>query len=172
MAYLKRQATEAKSKGTKESYPSNGGLTSFPPRKPGFRKELKNEKGSCVNLLPVAGWARPDRPISQRQAQENRLGPMLVVRDQRKSNQRTPLQACKRWKSEINVLWATIGKKLGWKRPRNKKISELFREEEATGAIPFSEGCRKKALRLLIFFFFFAYSYSHSALCRLWQRAC
>ena len=30
------------------------------------------------------------------------------------------------------MLWATIGKKLGWKRPRNKKISELFGKEEAT----------------------------------------
>ena len=34
---------------------------------------------------------------------------------------------CKRWKSEINVLWTTIGKKLGWKRSSNKKIFELFR---------------------------------------------
>jgi len=42
---------------------------------------------------------------------------------------------CGRWKTEINVLWKTIGKKLGWKPCRNKKISELFREEKATGAI-------------------------------------
>jgi len=28
-----------------------------------------------------------------------------------------------------------LGGKLGSKRPRNKKISELFRKEEATGAI-------------------------------------
>ena len=42
---------------------------------------------------------------------------------------------CERWKTEINVLWTTIGKKLGWKHRRNKKISELFREEKATGAI-------------------------------------
>ena len=33
------------------------------------------------------------------------------------------------------MLWATVGKKLGWKRPRNEKISELFRKKEATGAI-------------------------------------
>ena len=33
------------------------------------------------------------------------------------------------------MLWATIGKKLGWERPRNKKISKLFRKDEATGAI-------------------------------------
>jgi len=32
------------------------------------------------------------------------------------------------------VLWTTIGKKLGWKHRRDKKISELFREN-ATGAI-------------------------------------
>ena len=30
------------------------------------------------------------------------------------------------------MLWATIGKKLGWKCPRNEKISKLFRREEAT----------------------------------------
>ena len=41
---------------------------------------------------------------------------------------------CERWKTEINVLWTTIGEKLGWKHRRNK-ISELFREEKATGAI-------------------------------------
>ena len=33
------------------------------------------------------------------------------------------------------MLWATIGKKLGWMRPRNKKISEFFRREEAMRAI-------------------------------------
>ena len=42
---------------------------------------------------------------------------------------------CGRWKTEINLLWKTIGKKLGWKHRRNKKISELFREEKATEAI-------------------------------------
>jgi len=40
---------------------------------------------------------------------------------------------CRRWKTEINVLWTTIGKKLGWKHRRNKKISELFRQGKATG---------------------------------------
>ena len=35
--------------------------------------------------------------------------------------------------TETNVLWTTIGKKLGWKHRRNK-ISELFMEK-ATGAI-------------------------------------
>ena len=33
------------------------------------------------------------------------------------------------------MLRAIIGRKLGCKRLRNKKISELFREKEATGAI-------------------------------------
>jgi len=33
------------------------------------------------------------------------------------------------------VLWTIIGKELGWKHRRNKKISELFREEKATGAV-------------------------------------
>ena len=33
------------------------------------------------------------------------------------------------------MLWTTIGKKLGWKHRRNKKIIELYREEKATGAI-------------------------------------
>ena len=33
------------------------------------------------------------------------------------------------------MLWTTIGKKLGWKHHRSKKISKLFREEGATGAI-------------------------------------
>jgi len=32
------------------------------------------------------------------------------------------------------VLWTTIGKKLGWKHRKNKKISE-FRDEKATRAI-------------------------------------
>jgi len=52
---------------------------------------------------------------------------------------------CGRWKTEINVLWATIGKKLGWKYRRSKKISELFRQEKATGdfAIPVGHGYRK-----------------------------
>jgi len=44
------------------------------------------------------------------------------------------VKECGRWKTEINVLWTTIGKKLGWKHHRNK-ISKLFREEKATGAI-------------------------------------
>ena len=35
------------------------------------------------------------------------------------------------------MLWTSIaiGKELGWKHRRNKKISELFRQEKATGAI-------------------------------------
>jgi len=41
---------------------------------------------------------------------------------------------CGRWKTEINVLWTTMGKKLGWKHRRNNKICELFRREKATGA--------------------------------------
>ena len=46
-----------------------------------------------------------------------------------------PEKECGRWKTEINVLWKTIGKKLGWKHRRSKKISELLREEKETGAI-------------------------------------
>jgi len=45
------------------------------------------------------------------------------------------IKECGRWKTEINVLWTTIGKKLGWKHHRNKKISKVFRQEKATGAI-------------------------------------
>ena len=34
----------------------------------------------------------PDRPLPQGQTKENRLGPMLVVRDRKTTNQRPPLQ--------------------------------------------------------------------------------
>jgi len=50
------------------------------------------ERVASKKVLPFADWERPDRPLPRRQAQENRLGPMLVVRDRRKANQRTPLQ--------------------------------------------------------------------------------
>jgi len=54
---------------------------------------------------------------------------------------------CGRWKTEINVLWKTIGKKLGWKHRRNKKISELFREEKATGILQFIGKIKNGVLR-------------------------
>jgi len=49
MAYLKRQATEAKSRGTKERIEerTKQRRSYIPPRIPGFRKELKN-KGKAV----------------------------------------------------------------------------------------------------------------------------
>ena len=50
MAYLKRQATEAKSRGAKEWIEdrTKQRQSYIPSRKPGFRKE---KKGSCAKIL-------------------------------------------------------------------------------------------------------------------------
>jgi len=94
MAYLKRQASEAKSRGTKEWIVerTKQRRSYIPPRKSGFRKELKDERKAvasrCYQLLTGHALIAPFLKTSS-----NRLGPMLVVRDRRKANQRTPLQA-------------------------------------------------------------------------------
>ena len=59
---------------------------------------------------------------------------MLVCETGKRQTRDHLFKECGRWRTEINVLWKTIGKKLGWKHRRNKKISEFFREK-ATGAI-------------------------------------
>jgi len=80
MAYLKRQATEAKSGGTREwiQERTKQRRSYIPPRKPGFRKELKNERKVVASryyqLLTGHALIAPF-------LKENRLGPMLVVRD-------------------------------------------------------------------------------------------
>ena len=55
-----------------------------------------------------------------------------MVPDRYTTDQRPPFQDVRsgRWETEINMVWTTISKKLGWKH-RGSKISEL----EATGAI-------------------------------------
>ena len=80
MVYLKRQAAEAKSRGTKdwieERTKQRRSYVLTKTRVPQGTEE--REKGSYVKVLPVADWAHPDRPLPQSQAEENRLGPMLV----------------------------------------------------------------------------------------------
>ena len=51
MAYLRRQATEAKSRGTKEwiEERTKQRRSYIPPRKPGFRKELRNERKAVAS---------------------------------------------------------------------------------------------------------------------------
>jgi len=60
---------------------------------------------------------------------------MLVARDRRKANYRTPLQALQEEEIRDQRAVGNHRQKLGWKRPSNKKIFELFRKDEATGAI-------------------------------------
>jgi len=51
MAYLKRQETEAKSRGTQEwiEERTKQRRSYIPPRKPWFRKELKNERKAVAS---------------------------------------------------------------------------------------------------------------------------
>jgi hypothetical protein len=42
---------------------------------------------------------------------------------------------CDRWKSQIQLLWNNVGRKLGWRIPKAKPISRLFREERVTKVI-------------------------------------
>jgi len=56
-----RPSREERRSGLKSEL-SNGGLTSpHETRVPQGTEE--REKGSCVKVLPVADWARPDRPF-------------------------------------------------------------------------------------------------------------
>jgi len=77
------------------------------PQKPGIRKELKGERKAVAS---VADWARPDRPLPQRQAQEADSDQCWWCEAEEKQTREHLFKHCKRWKPEINVLWATIGK--------------------------------------------------------------
>jgi len=92
---------------------SNGGLTSS--RKPGFRKELKNERKAVTSryyqLLTGHTLIAPFLKVKLKKTDSDQC---WCETDKRQTRDHL-FKECGRWKTDINMLWTTIGKKLGWK---------------------------------------------------------
>jgi hypothetical protein len=138
MAYLKRQATEAKSRGTKGWIKERTDVRRayIPRKKIGFRKELKGERKSVASRYYqlLTGHALI-APFLKNKLRKTDSDLCWWCEDGKKQTREHLFKECKRWKTESNVLWKEVGKKLGWKHRKNKKISVLFSEDKVTGAV-------------------------------------
>jgi len=116
MAYLERQATEAESRGTKEWIEGRTmqRRSCVPPRKPGFRKELKNERKAVASryyqLLTGHALIAPILKDKLKKTDSDQFWWCETVKRQTRDHL---FKECGRWKTEINVLRTTIGKKGG-----------------------------------------------------------
>ena len=116
-----------------KSEPSNGGLT-FPHETQGSARELKREgKAVASRYHQLLTGDTLIAPFLRDKLKKTDSDQCWWCETGKRQTRDHLFKECGRWKTEINVLWTTIGKKLGWKHRKNKKISELFREEKATG---------------------------------------
>jgi len=134
MSYLKRRATEAKTRGTKEwiAERTKRRRSYIPPKKTGFRKERERKAIASRHHQPPTGHALI-APFLKEELKKTDSDQCWWCETGKRQTRDHLFKECGRWKTETNVLWTTICKKLGWKHRRNK-TSELFREK-ATGAI-------------------------------------
>jgi len=125
MAYLKRRATEAKTRGTKVwiAGRTKRRRSYIPPKNTGFRKELKGERKAIASryyqLLTGHALIAPFLNEKLKKTDSDQCW----WREAGKRQTRDHLfKEYGRWKTEINVLWTSIGKKLGWKHRRVRVV--------------------------------------------------
>jgi ribonuclease HI len=133
--YLKRVATEKKQADTKEWITTRirERKSYTPPKKSGFRKELKKEKkrlaarfyqlntGHCLTAPYLKRIKKTDSDLC------------WWCEDGRSVQTRHHLfTECREFRPQIRRLWKSVGDKLNWKHPRSKKISDLFSDDRVT----------------------------------------
>ena len=133
MAFISRKATEARSEGTKKwiaEYSSK--RTQYkPPTKKGMRKPLKNMQKRLA--------ARYYQLLTGHAITATYLHDKLKTTDSdqcwwcesgKRMTRHHLFTECERWLPQIKDLWKEVGRVLGWKHPKSKRISDLFTDNK------------------------------------------
>jgi len=138
LTYLKRKATEVKSKETNEWITTRirERPSYTPPKKSGFRKQLKEEKKRlAARYYQLATGHALIAPYMKNKLKKIDSDLCWWCERNKVQSRHHLFTDCDAFKPQIKRLWKEIGRILKWKHPRSKRISYLFREEAVTGAV-------------------------------------
>ena len=138
LAYLKRRATEERSARTKEWIHGSAKLRKsyILPPSAGIRRELRNvNKGVASRYYQLLTGHALIGPYLKDKIKKKDSDHCWWCGLAKRQTREHLFKECSRWKHQIDVLWKTLRKDLGWKKFRQKPISRLFAQPKATGAI-------------------------------------
>jgi hypothetical protein len=144
ISWMRRQASEAKTRGTKEWLaPMLEKAKAYrPPKKTGFRSELRHVPKALASRYYqlMSGHALITPYLKDKIHKADSDECWWCATGQRQTREHV-FKECSKWKAEITDLWRAVrNDAVGGRNPRWKSISELFQAEKATAAILGSEG--------------------------------
>jgi hypothetical protein len=138
LTYLARKTTETRAKATKEWIETRTAKNkAYIPRKQmGLRKNQRHEKKKVASrFYQLLSGHDITAPYLKEKLRKSETDTCWWCESGKKQTRDHVFKECSMWKTEIRNLWKMVGREVGWRRAKWKRISKLFAEEKAEKAI-------------------------------------
>jgi len=133
LAFMSRKATEARSDGTTKWIAEHSSKRSQykPPTRKGMRKPLKNiRKGLAARYYQLLTGHAITAVYLHDKIKTIDSDQCWWCESGKRQSRHHLFTECERWLPQIKTLWKEVGRALGWKHPKSKRISDLFRDDK------------------------------------------